>query len=414
MTAAILSIGTELTRGELVNTNAAWLSEQLTELGFGVLEHATVDDDIERIVLAVKRLAEKHRVVLCTGGLGPTTDDLTAEAVARALEKPLVLDEPSLDRIRKLFAARNRPMGKNNEKQALFPEGSEVLANEEGSAPGFSVKLGGCTLFFMPGVPREMRHIYEDRIVPKIAGLAERTSHQVHLRTFGLYESALGEALRGVEEMFPGLTIGYRASFPEIELKLLARASDESAARALAERAEVEVRKRVGHVIFGDREATFAGSVGRTLRDRGLTLAIAESCTGGLVGSMLTSVPGSSDYLLLDAVVYANAAKTQILGVSEETLRAYGAVSEETAGAMARGVLRISSADIALSVTGIAGPGGGTDEKPVGTVWIAVASRAGALFVRYFLLPGDRERIRTLSAYLALRMVEDLASGRTP
>ena len=176
----------------------------------------------------------------------------------------------------------------------------------------------------------------------------------------------------------------------------------------------MEVRKRVGHVVFGDREATFAGSVGRTLRDRGLTLAIAESCTGGLIGSMLTSVPGSSDYLLLDCVVYANAAKTQVLGVSEETLRAYGAVSEETAGAMARGVLRISSADLALSVTGIAGPGGGTDAKPVGTVWIAVASRSGGLFVRHFMLPGDRERIRTLSAYLALRMVEDLASGRTP
>jgi nicotinamide-nucleotide amidase len=414
MTAAILSIGTELTRGELINSNAAWLADQATALGFEVLEHLTIDDDIERIVRAVKELAARHRVVLCTGGLGPTTDDLTAEAVARALGEPLVLDDATLDRIRKLFASRSRPMAQSNEKQAYLPEGAEVLPNDEGTAPGFAVKLGECSLFFMPGVPREMRHLYEDRIVPRIASLAERTSHQVHLRTFGMFESQLGEALRGVEELFPGLTIGYRASFPEIELKLLARGRDESQARALAERAEVEVRKRVGHVVFGDRESSFAGSVGRTLRDRGLTLAIAESCTGGLVGSMLTSVPGSSEYLLLDAVVYANAAKTQILGVGEETLRAYGAVSEETAGAMARGVLRISSADLALSVTGIAGPGGGTDAKPVGTVWIAVASRSGALFVRHFMLPGDRERIRTLAAYLALRMVEDLASGRAP
>jgi nicotinamide-nucleotide amidase len=413
MTAAILSIGTELTRGELINSNAAWLSEQLTALGFEVCEQLTVDDDVERIVAAVRRLAATHRVVLSTGGLGPTTDDLTAEAVGRALDKPLVLDEASLERIRKLFASRSRPMAKNNEKQAYLPEGCAVLSNDEGTAPGFGVTLGESQLYFMPGVPREMRHLYEDRIVPRIARLAERTSHQIHLRTFGMFESQLGESLKGVEEQFPGLTIGYRASFPEIELKLLAREKDETSARALAERAEVEVRRRVGHVVFGDRESSFAGSIGRTLRDRGLTLAIAESCTGGLVGSMLTSVPGSSEYLLLDAVVYANEAKTQILGVSEETLRAYGAVSQETANSMARGVLRISSADIALSVTGIAGPGGGTDEKPVGTVWIAVASRHGGQSVRHMVLPGDRERVRTLAAYFALRMVEDMATGRT-
>lgn len=414
MTAAILSIGTELTRGELVNSNAAWLSEQLTLLGFEVLEHRTVDDDVERIASAVLELASRHRVVLSTGGLGPTTDDLTTIAVAKALNVRLVRDAASLERIRKVFQARNRPMTPSNEKQADFPEGADVLANDEGTAPGFAVNIGASRLFVMPGVPREMKHIFGERIVPQIAALAERTSHQVHLRTFGMFESQLGDALRGVEEMFPGLTIGYRASFPEIELKLLARADNEAAARALCERAEVEVRRRVGHVIFGDHETTFPGAVGRTLRDRGLTLAVAESCTGGLVGSMLTSVPGSSEYLLLDAVVYSNAAKTQVLGVSEETLRAYGAVSEETATALVQGVLRISGADLGVAITGIAGPGGGTDEKPVGTVWIGVGSRAGALFVRHFMLPGDRERIRTLSAYLALRMVENLALGKEP
>jgi nicotinamide-nucleotide amidase len=414
MTAAILSIGTELTRGELVNSNAAWLSEQLTALGFEVLEHATVDDDVGRIVAAIERLGARHQVVLSTGGLGPTTDDLTSEAVARALGVSTVRDDASLERIRNLFTSRGRTMSASNEKQADFPAGADVLANDLGTAPGFAVKLGDCQLFFMPGVPAEMRHIYEERIVPRIAALAERTSHQIHLRTFGMFESQLNDALKGVEAQLPGLTIGYRASFPEIELKLLARDRDASAARSIAERAEVEVRKRVGHVVFGDRDASFAGAVGQCLRDRGLTLAVAESCTGGLVGSMLTSVPGSSEYLLLDAVVYANAAKTEVLGVSEETLRAYGAVSEETAGAMVRGVLRVSGADLGVAVTGIAGPGGGTDEKPVGTVWIGVGSRGGALYVRHFRLPGDRERIRTLSAYLALRMVQELASGREP
>jgi nicotinamide-nucleotide amidase len=412
MTAAVLSIGTELTRGELVNSNAAWLSDQLTALGFEVQEHVTVDDDIPRIVEAVQRLARKHRVVVSTGGLGPTTDDLTTVAVAQAMNVKLVRDAGSLERIRALFAQVGRTMSPSNEKQADFPEGAEVLLNAQGTAPGFGVSLGDARLFFMPGVPREMKHIYSERIVPRIAALSERTSHQIHLRTFGMAESQLGDALAGVEAQFPGLTIGYRASFPEIELKLLARAESEHAAEGLAERAREEVMRRVGSVVFGDREDTFAGAVGRTLRDRGLTLGVAESCTGGLVGSMLTSVPGSSEYLLFDAVVYSNSAKSAVLGVSDEILRAYGAVSEESAQAMARGALRVSGADLSVAVTGIAGPGGGTDEKPVGTVWIAVASRGGAGFVKHHRLRGDRERIRTLSAYLALGMVQKLALGR--
>ncbi|MFT3927883.1 MAG: competence/damage-inducible protein A [Myxococcales bacterium] len=414
MTAAVLSIGTELTRGELVNSNAAWLAEQLTGLGFEVRDHLTVDDDIDRIVEALARLSREHSVIVSTGGLGPTTDDLTTEAVAKALGVQLVRDNASFERIAKFFASVGRTMAASNAKQADFPEGASVLLNDQGTAPGFSIAIGKAQLFVMPGVPREMKHIFLERIVPRIAGLAERRSHQIHLRTFGLPESQLGDALTGVESQFPGLTIGYRAGFPEIEIKLLTRAESAHAAEALAERAREEVMRRVGEVVFGDREDTFAGAVGRTLRDRGLTLGVAESCTGGMVGSMLTSVPGSSDYLLLDAVTYSNAAKSSVLGVSEEILRAYGAVSEECATAMARGVLRVSGADLAVAVTGIAGPGGGTDEKPVGTVWIAAAGKGGAVFARHFRMWGDRERIRTLSAYTALKMVQRLAVGREP
>ncbi len=414
MTAAVLSIGTELTRGELINSNAAWLGEQLTELGFEVREHATVDDDVQRIAEVVKRLSQEHSIIVSTGGLGPTTDDLTTEAVAKVLGVPLVRDHASYERIAEFFASIGRTVAASNEKQADFPEGASVLMNELGTAPGFSVNVGKAQLFVMPGVPREMKHIFGERIVPRIAHLGERRSHQIHLRTFGLPESQLGDALAGVEAQFPGLTLGYRAGYPEIELKLLARAESARAAEALAERARGEVMRRVGDAVFGGRDDSFAGAVGRTLRDRGLTLGVAESCTGGLVGAMLTSVPGSSDYLLLDAVVYANAAKSSVLGVSDETLRAYGAVSEETATAMARGVLRVSGADLAVSITGIAGPGGGTDEKPVGTVWIAVASKEGAMFARHFRMRGDRDRIRSLSAYTALKLVQKLALGREP
>jgi nicotinamide-nucleotide amidase len=414
MIAAVLSIGTELTRGELVNSNAAWLAEQLTTLGFTVHTQLTVDDDIPRIVAALTALAVDHQLIVSTGGLGPTTDDLTTEAVAKALAVPLVRDQHALDRMRGFFASRGRSMSATNEKQADFPEGADILANDVGTAPGFGVMFGQCRLFVMPGVPREMKHLFSDRIVPRIANLAVCKSHQIHLRTFGLPESQLGEQLQGVEEQHPGVIIGYRAHFPEIELKILAQAEDRAAAERLAEKAADEVKRRVGEIIFGGREDTFAGAVGRTLRDRGLTLSVAESCTGGLVGSMLTSVPGSSDYLLLDAVTYSNSAKTSVLGVGEETLRAYGAVSEETAIAMVQGVLRVSGAELGVSVTGIAGPGGGSDEKPVGTVWIAVGSRAGAMFARRFKFWGGRDWVQTLSAYTALRMVQKLASGQVP
>ncbi len=414
MKAAVLSIGTELTRGELINSNAAWLSEQLTALGFEVTEQLTVDDDAPRIVEAVRGLAVRHQIVVSTGGLGPTTDDLTTEAVAQALGVGVVRDPATVERLEKLAAWYGRAMPPNNLKQADFPEGSEVLANEQGSAPGFAVALGTSRLFFMPGVPREMRHIFSERIVPRIAALAERNRHQIHFRTFGMTESALGQALEGVEAQFPGVVIGYRASYPEVELKVLAQGDTNRAAVQLAERAADEVKRRVGHVIYGDHEDSYAGAVGRSLRDRGLTMAIAESCTGGMLGAMLTSVPGSSEYLLFDAVVYSNAAKSRVLGVSEEILRAYGAVSEETAIAMVRGVLRSSDADLGVSVTGIAGPGGGSDEKPVGTVWVAVGRRDAPVFARRFLFRGDRERIRTISAYTALRFVRELAHGREP
>jgi nicotinamide-nucleotide amidase len=411
MTVAVLSIGTELTRGELINSNAAWLAEQLTALGFEVREHLTIDDDLERITSAVGELAKRHKIVVSTGGLGPTTDDLTTEAVARAMGVCVVRDHATVEKLQKLAAYYGRVLPPNNMKQADFPEGAAILANEQGTAPGFGVELSGALLFFMPGVPREMKHIYDQRIVPRIAELAERKSHQLHFRTFGTTESALGQALDGVEDRFPGVTLGYRASFPEVEVKVLAQtpSHDNAASVQLAERAAEEVKQRIGQFIYGDREDTYVGSVGRSLRNRGLTLAVAESCTGGMLGSMLTSVPGSSEYLLFDAVVYSNASKTSVLGVNDDTLRAFGAVSEETATAMVRGVLRTCSADIGVSVTGIAGPGGGTDDKPVGTVWIGVGNRAGNVYARRFLFRGDRERIRVMSAYTSLRMVQELA-----
>ncbi len=403
MSAAVLSIGTELTRGELTNTNAGWLSDQLTALGYEVGEHATVADDIEAIRSALARLSETHRVLVVTGGLGPTTDDLTAEAAAKAAGVALARHEPSLEAIKRRFAAAGREMSPSNAKQADLPDGALALDNPVGTAPGFALTLGSCHCFFMPGVPHEMKRIFGDSVQPAIAKAVERRTHQVRLRTFGLPESQVGERLAGLE--VPGVTLGYRATFPEIEVKVLARGGSAAEAEELAARVAREVRERLGEVVYGEGDDSYPAYVGRVLRDRGLTLALAESCTGGMVGSLITDVPGSSDYLLIDAVTYSNAAKTSVLGVGSEILRAYGAVSAECATAMAEGARRVADADLAVSITGIAGPGGATESKPVGTVGIGIARRDRASEAQLHTLFGDRWRIRRHAAFLALRTI---------
>jgi nicotinamide-nucleotide amidase len=414
MTCAVLSIGTELTRGELVNSNAAWLAGELTSVGFEVIEHTVVDDDVERILEALRRLSTRVRVVVSTGGLGPTSDDVTAKAVAAALGVGLMRDNASLEAIRRRFEKAGRVMSPSNEKQADFPEGAEVLPNPVGTAPGFGVRMGDCALYFLPGVPREMEALFEQHVAPRIRPLAPDDAYQTRLRTFGLPESVVGEKLAGIEQAYPGTTLGYRAHFPEIEVKVLARAGSRADAKRLCEDATRQVKSCLGPSIYGEGDETFAGVVGRALRTRGWTLAIAESCTGGLVGHLLTREPGASDFLLLDAVTYANSAKAAVLGVDEETIRWHGAVSPEVAEAMARGAKRVAGADIALSLTGIAGPGGGSDTKPVGTVYIALARADGGIDIRHKLLWGGRERIQILAAYEALQAVRDLCATWTP
>jgi nicotinamide-nucleotide amidase len=412
MTCAVLSIGTELTRGELINSNAPWLAAELTALGFDVVEHAVVDDDRAHITAALQRLAPRSRVLVATGGLGPTTDDVTTEAVAHALGVPLTRDDASLDHIRRRLERFGRTMSPSNAKQADFPEGADILPNPAGTAPGFGVRIGECVAYFMPGVPQEMTRMFEEQIAPRIRALASNNLYQSHLHTFGLPESVIGEKLDGIEAAFPGATIGYRAHFPEIEVKVLARAASHALAHSLCERATAEVRARLAAHVFGEAGDTFAGVVGKALRARGWTLAIAESCTGGLVGHMLTREPGASDFLLLDAVTYANSAKSRILGVDEETIRWHGAVSSEVAGAMAVGAKRVSGADVALALTGVAGPSGGSEQKPVGTVYFALARPDGTTEVKHRVLGGDRARIQTLAAYVGLQLVRELCGTR--
>ncbi|MBI5537944.1 MAG: CinA family nicotinamide mononucleotide deamidase-related protein [Deltaproteobacteria bacterium] len=409
MSAAVLCIGTEITRGEIVNTNATWLCDTLTSIGFEVTEVASIDDDRPRIIDTLLRLSRDHEVIACTGGLGPTTDDLTTEAVGLAAGLPLVRDPPTVAAIQDRFRRLGRALVASNLKQADFPSGSTILTNAVGTAPGFGLRIGKSIAFFFPGVPMELKRIWQDHVDQVLREMAPRCTYQLRLRTFGQPESTVGQMLDGVEQAHPGVIIGYRASFPEIEIKILARGVDLADAKSRSEAAAIVVRERLGAIVHSEGTQTLVGAVAAALRATGGTLALAESCTGGLVAHMLTSEP-ASDYLLGAMVTYSNEIKTALLGVPAETLQTQGAVSREVAIAMAQGALRATSATHSIAITGIAGPTGGTAEKPVGLVHWAVA-HPGGVQARDRVFVGDRGRIQRMAAFASLDLLRRIALG---
>ncbi|HKY36641.1 MAG TPA: competence/damage-inducible protein A [Polyangiaceae bacterium] len=403
MTAAVLCIGTELTRGELTNTNASWLAESLTALGLEVTALDCVDDDRVRIEACLRRLAAEHQVLICTGGLGPTTDDITTECAARVAEVALERDQATLDGIEQRLLRFGRKMAASNAKQADFPAGARVLPNPNGTAPGFRVELLGTPAYFMPGVPSEMKAMFETSLAPELKALVTEPRHQIVLRSFGLPESEVNDRLAGIEASFE-VVIGYRATLPEIEVKVLARAASPEVAARAARKAADEARSRLGDHVYAEGFGSLPESVGALLAERGLTLAVAESCTGGLAAELLTRAAGSSRYFLGGAVVYANPAKTELLGVAPELIAQHGAVSTEVARAMAEGVRARLGADIGLAFTGIAGPDGGTAQKPVGLVHWAASSKAGTE-ARDRVFIGDRQAIRRRAVFAGLDLV---------
>jgi nicotinamide-nucleotide amidase len=403
MTASVFSIGTEITRGEIDNTNASWLSEELTRIGLLVTEIAAAPDDRTLIIGALERLGNAHDLVVCTGGLGPTTDDITTECVAALLGVPLERDESSYEAIRIRMERFGRVMAPSNAKQADFPRGAQILPNPYGTAPGFSIRVGRALMFFMPGVPSEMKPMFANHVAASAAALVSDASFQIRLKTFGMPESTVNDRLTGVEAEH-GVIIGYRAHFPEIEVKVLKRAADAVAAEAGANAAALEVRKRLGDAVFSEGDVSLAQAVGALFHERRLTFGTAESCTGGLVAELVTEHAGASDFFKGAVVSYANSAKADLLGVDPALIAKHGAVSAEVARAMAEGARRALDVDIALALTGIAGPGGATPDKPVGLVHLAVAT-AGETSDRNIVFPGTRRQIRLLSAYAGLSLV---------
>jgi len=400
--AEILTIGDELLRGEIVDTNKSYLSEQLLGLGIETRHHTSVLDDPDDMTDAFRRAARRSDIVLVSGGLGPTRDDLTAEVIASAFGRELGLDEAALETIRSFFRAIGREMTRNNESQAWFPEGAEVLPNPIGTAPGFTLVEDGTRFFCMPGVPRELTRMMEEQVLPRLAahGSGGPVSRSTLLRTFGMGESTLDAELADIAAT-GDVRLGFRTAFPDNLLRPVARASTVAEAEASLARVCAAIRERLGALVYGEGSETLDAVVGRLLREHGKTVAVAESCTGGLLGERITANPGSSAYCLGGVIAYANAAKTALLGVSEALLQQHGAVSEPVARAMAEGARRRFGADFALATTGISGPDGGSETKPVGTVFIALA-RAEGTHCDHFVFPLDRTRHRQLTAQVGL------------
>ncbi|MGI6513473.1 MAG: competence/damage-inducible protein A [Syntrophomonadaceae bacterium] len=403
-TAYIVSTGTELLLGNTIDTNALYLSRELSAMGIRVIGRTTVGDNREMIVNGLRTGYDLAELVVCTGGLGPTLDDLSREAAAEVLNLPLVHSEPELERIRRYFACRRREMPESNRKQAMFPAGARILVNRAGTASGFMVSRNGKNLVLLPGPPREMEVVFKESLQPLLRDLIHQTGRVVLTRTIkvvGLGESQVESLLGDVIADPDGCSIALLAKDGEVHIRVTRDGATESAAESTLESVIERMRKNLGDNIYGEGDETLPGVIVRLLSNKGHNVALAESCTGGMAAKMLTDIPGSSAVFWGGVVSYSNEAKTRILGVSDETLKRYGAVSPETAREMARGMRNLAGSTFGISLTGIAGPEGGTYEKPVGLVYLGMATAEGEE-TRELRLMGGRDGIRTLAARTAL------------
>lgn len=405
MRAEIVGVGTEILLGQIANTNAQWMSQRLAEIGIDVLHHQVVGDNVPRIAEAVSLAVSRTDVVLLTGGLGPTGDDVTREAVAAAAGVRLIRDPEIEAYLRDKFDRMQREMPESNLVQADVPEGARYILPERGTAPGLVLELaGGTRLYSVPGVPAEMREMMEGTILPELrsqvgpAGIVSRV-----LKVVGVPEARVGELLDDVFRSSSNPTVAYLASAGEVRVRLTAKAGSPEEAAALIEPVEREIRSRLADRVFGTDAEELEGVVGRLLRERGLTVAVAESLTGGGLTSRIVNVPDSSTYFVGGIVAYSPEAKSNLLGVSKETLEGPGMVSEACALEMARGVRSVFGAGLGVSTTGVAGPEP-LEGHPPGEVWVAV-SRDGGDVSRRFVAPGDRDQVRRWAEQTALDLV---------
>ncbi|MHB1391851.1 MAG: competence/damage-inducible protein A [Clostridia bacterium] len=404
MKSEIVAVGTELLLGDIVNTNAQYLSRKLADLGIDVFYHLAVGDNLQRLSDTIKTSLQRCDLVITSGGLGPTVDDLTKEGVADALGLKLLPDEASIKKIENFFKAIDRPMTANNLKQGYIPEGATILENNNGTAPGVLIEKDGKIVIMLPGPPKELYPMFEDKVLPYLRTKVHCTIKSRMLRVIGVGESAAEDMLKEIFHSQTNPTIAPYAKDGEVHLRITAKTDTIEEADRLIDQVENKVQAILGENIYGYDEETLEEVVLKLLVDRNLTLSLAESCTGGLIASRLTDVPGASASLMCGTVSYSNDSKIKILGVKEDTIKKYGAVSSQTAEEMAAGAKRLSGTDIGLSITGIAGPDGGSAEKPVGLCCIGIAM-GDTVRAHKFFFPGNRKRIKWNSSSRALDLL---------
>lgn len=406
MKAELISVGTEILLGEILNTDAQFLSAELSELGIDVYHQSVVGDNAVRLSEALKTAFSRSDIVIASGGLGPTPDDITKEVIAETMGEKLVLHEESLQRMQDYFNRVHKEMCKNNIKQAMLPEHCIVLNNNNGTAPGCIIEKDGKTAIMLPGPPNELTRMFSESVRPY---LEKRSGEKLYTRTyhiFGIGESAVAAELSELMEKNTNPTVAPYAKTGEVHLRLGAKAKDAAEANEIMEPTDKRIRESFGRFIYSTDGKSLPETVFSKLLASGKTICTAESCTGGLIAKTITDSPGSSAIFSEGYVTYSNEAKIKLLGVSRETLEAFGDVSEETAKEMAEGAVKASGADIGVSVTGIAGPDGGTPEKPVGLVFIAVCYE-GKTEVQRLTLNGDRDKVRYLTMLHVFSLINE-------
>ncbi|TDX52916.1 competence/damage-inducible protein A [Orenia marismortui] len=406
MKAEIITIGTELLLGQIVDTNSQWIGQKLAEIGIDLYYKVAVGDNKERILDTLDHSFKRADIIITTGGLGPTQDDLTREAIADALDLNLVKNEDLLIEIKNYFDKMGYQMANNNLKQAYLPQGALPINNSEGTAPGILLDKDGKIIISMPGVPIEMKTMMQETIIPYLKDkyLSNQIIKSRVIKTCGIGESSLEEIIDDILEDQSNPTIAPLASQGEVKLRLTAKANSEKEALELINSKENELKERIGEYIYGYNDDTLEKVIARLLSEKGLTIATAESCTGGLIGDRLTSIPGSSNYFERGVISYSNQAKIELLNVKEDTLQEHGAVSSQTAKEMAQGIRELANTDIAIATTGIAGPGGGSLEKPVGLVYMAIADKEGIESYEY-KFNGSRNRVKYLTSQMILNLL---------
>ncbi|MDR1293259.1 MAG: competence/damage-inducible protein A [Clostridiales Family XIII bacterium] len=407
MRASIIAVGTELLFGQIVNTNAAYLSRELQTLGIDVLYHYTVGDNADRMRDMLRRALEETDLVIASGGLGPTQDDMTKEIIAEVMGARLAPDERALSEIESFFKKIGRDMTDNNRKQAMLPEGAAVFYNARGTAPGFAIASasGGGTVIALPGPPSELVAMFESSVIPYLGERADAAIYHRMLRFYGIGESQLETDLSGLIDGQTDPTFATYAKEGECSLRIASKRRTREEAEAAVEKAERDVLAIAGDYMYSDSDEELSAVTARLLLESGLTLSSAESCTGGLFASALTSYPGISEVFDRGYITYSNEAKSGELGVPASLIESHGAVSEEVAAAMAEGCREAAGTDIGVSVTGVAGPGGGTEAKPVGLAWIAIADADGVAARRLLSRNKGRDVNRRVAVLAMLNML---------